>query len=343
MERYTCFAFRVSLIFVLITGFLPTDVTATKFAGEFLSIGVGPRALSMGGASVAVSNDATAGYWNPAGLSVLSRQMVTVMHSEQLSGLAYDYFAYAKPLGGGDRRSAFGLSIIRLGVDDIPITRLPDPTQPIDAVLSNGQRNRPFVDRFVSDAEYAMLLSVARRTSSRFSIGANLKLVRKSVGVASAFGAGIDVGMLLRLRPSLAIGVQVMNLTSTVLTWSTGRKEYITPVIKTGIGYEHAIPRFRGSILIAADVDILFDGRQKTASFSLGRANASGHVGMEYRLQQMVTLRGGLNASGLTAGAGIRSPMVTLFGQSVIPSLDYAFVNDSAFGAVHRIGASLEF
>jgi hypothetical protein len=95
MERYACFLRRVSLAFFFIMGGGATDVTATKFAGEFLSIGVGPRALSMGGASVAVSNDATAGYWNPAGLSVLSRQMVTVMHSEQLSGLAYDYFADA--------------------------------------------------------------------------------------------------------------------------------------------------------------------------------------------------------------------------------------------------------
>jgi hypothetical protein len=343
MERYTCFLYRVSLAILLITWGHPNDVMATKFAGEFLSIGVGPRALSMGGAFVAVSDDATAGYWNPAGLSGLSHQMVTVMHSEQLTGLAYDYFAYTKPLGDGTRRSAIGLSIIRLGVDDIPITRLPDPTQPIDAILSSGQRNRPFVDRFVSDAEYAILLSVARRTSSWFSIGGNLKLIRKSVDVASAFGAGIDIGILIRPRPSLAIGVQVMNLTSTILTWNTGRKEYITPIVKTGIGYERSVPRIRGSILIAADVDILFEGRQQTAAFSLGDASTSGHIGLEYSLQHTITLRSGLDASGLTAGIGIRSPMVTLFGQSVIPSLDYAFVNDSAFGAVHRIGASLEF
>jgi len=40
-----------------------------KYAGEFISTGVGGRALAMGGAFVAVANDVTAGYWNPAGLS----------------------------------------------------------------------------------------------------------------------------------------------------------------------------------------------------------------------------------------------------------------------------------
>lgn len=342
MNRCTGYLFRVTLA-VFLLGSIPSAGHATKFAGEFLSIGVGPRALGMGGAFVAVSDDATAGYWNPAGLAGLVRQSATVMHSEQLSGLAYDYFAYARPLSDGDRRSAFGLSVIRLGVDDIPITRLPDPSQPIDVLLPNGQRNRPFVERFVSDAEYALLISVARRTSSRFAIGGNLKLVRKSVGVADAFGAGLDVGVLVRPRPSLAFGLQVMNLTSTVLTWSTGRKEYIAPLVKIGVGYERNLPRFRGRILIAADVDLRFEGRDQTAAFSLGRTNASGHAGLEYSLQQTVTLRGGLNASGFTAGAGIRSPMMSLFGRSVTPSLDYAFVNDSAFGAVHRIGASLEF
>ena len=43
-----------------------------KYAGEFLSLGVGGRALGMGGASVALANDVTAGYWNPAGLALLN-------------------------------------------------------------------------------------------------------------------------------------------------------------------------------------------------------------------------------------------------------------------------------
>ena len=315
----------------------------TKYAGEFLRIGVGPRALGMGGAFVGVADDVTAGYWNPAGLAFLSGRVASVMHSEQLTGLAYDYAAYAHPRGQGDRRSAYGFSLIRLGLDDIPVTALPDPNQPIDALLANGQRNRPFIERFVSNVEYALLLSFARRTSNRFAIGGNLKVVHKSLDVASAFGLGLDAGVMIRPLTSLAIGVHVMNLTSTVLTWNTGRKEYIAPLLKVGVAYARPVSRLHGHILVAADLDILFEGRNQTASRSLGAASGSAHLGFEYRLKQAVTMRLGAQAAGLTAGAGLRTPSVKLFDHALTPSLDYAFVNDTAFGAVHRIGASIEF
>jgi hypothetical protein len=334
---------RGGLAFLFLSSLSAPDARATKFAGEFLAIGVGPRALGMGGAFTGVADDGTAGYWNPAGLAGLPRRTAAVMHSEQITGLAYDYIAYAHPRGRGDRTMGFGVSLIRLGVDDIPVTRLPDPFQPIDALLANGQRNRPYIERFISNVEYALLLSVARRSSARFAVGGNLKFVRKAAGEASAFGVGLDAGILVQPVSSLKFGVQVMNLTSTVLTWNTGRKEYITPVIKTGAGYEWAHPRLHGSLLMAADVDVLFEGRQRTAAVSLGRASLSGHVGLEYRLQHTVTLRGGYDASGVTAGAGVRVPAIGVFGRTLIPSLDYAFVNDTALGAVHRIGASLEF
>lgn len=332
--------FGASCLCVLLTF---TNADATKYAGDFLSIGVGPRALGMGGAFTSVADDVTAGYWNPAGLAGVTRRMTTVMHSEQLSGLAYDYFAYAQSRGTARRATGFGISIIRLGLDDIPITRLPDPSKPVDALLGNGQRNRPYVDRFVSDVEYGILLSIARRASPRFAIGANLKLIRKSLGVASALGAGLDVGILAQPVSTLKIGVQIMNVTSTILTWSTGRKEYVTPVLKMGVSYRWDTPRLRGSALIATDVDILFEGRKNSAAASLGTASAAGRLGIEYCLQRIVTFRSGLGASGMTAGVGVRSPQIRFFGQALIPSVDYAFVNDSAFGAVHRIGASLEF
>lgn len=323
-------------------GMTPSPVAATKFAGEFLRIGVGPRALGMGGAFAGVADDVTAGYWNPAGLAFLTGQTAAVMHSEQLSGFAYDYAAYAHPFGVA-QRTGFGVSIIRLGLDDIPITRLPDPSKPIDAVLENGQRNRPFIDRFVSDAEYAFLISVARKSTARFAIGGNLKILRKTVGVADAFGLGLDAGVLVSPVGALSIGAQVMNLTTTVLTWSTGRKEYLAPLLKMGVGYVWQIPRLHGQVLVAADVDILFEGRKETAPGAVGPASGSTHIGLEYRLQRVIALRVGAESSELTAGAGVRTPAVTVLGQTLTPGVDYAFVSHSGFGAIHRIGATVEF
>ncbi|MBI4551828.1 MAG: PorV/PorQ family protein [Candidatus Latescibacteria bacterium] len=331
------------LLLLLLLGMTPAAVHATKYAGEFLSIGVGPRALGMGGAFVAVADDVTSGYWNPAGLAFLSRRAAMVMHSEQLAGLAYDYAAYAHPLPPGRRQAGVGVSVIRLGVDDIPLTRLPDPSQPIDAPLGNGQRNRPFVERYVSDAEYAVLLSFASRVTPRLAFGGNLKIIRKSVGVAGALGAGLDASLLVRPARGLSFGAQVMNLTTTVLAWDTGRKEYLNPLLKTGFAYEREVARLHGRVVVAADADVRFEGRHKTDAQSLGQASVSTHLGIEYVLQNTVALRVGSEATGVTAGAGVRVPAVAVRRHRIVPGVEYAFVSHNAFGTIHRIAAFVEF
>ena len=67
-------------------------------------------------------NDATAGYWNPAGLMNISTQYEGVlMHAEYFAGIAkYDYAALAIQT---DSSSRLGFSLIRFAVDDIPDTR----------------------------------------------------------------------------------------------------------------------------------------------------------------------------------------------------------------------------
>src|SRR5688572_31184123 len=94
------------------------QVTAPKYSNEFLNIGVGGRALGMGNVQSAIADDATAGFWNPAGLLQLrQKHNVALMHSELFAGIVKnDYASYAAPL---DTVSAFAVSIIRTGVDDI--------------------------------------------------------------------------------------------------------------------------------------------------------------------------------------------------------------------------------
>src|SRR5271157_5990169 len=58
---------RAGLVAVVFTLFA-ISLYADEYAGESLAIGVGARALGMGGAFVAVADDASTSYWNPAGL-----------------------------------------------------------------------------------------------------------------------------------------------------------------------------------------------------------------------------------------------------------------------------------
>lgn len=101
---------------------------ASRYAGEFLGLGAGARATALGSAYVALADDATAGYWNAAGLSALRGRQVHLTHAEHFSGLIQrDFVAIAQP---GRLLHGMALSLVRLGLDDIHFTELPDPHRP---------------------------------------------------------------------------------------------------------------------------------------------------------------------------------------------------------------------
>src|SRR6266852_4289210 len=89
----------VSVVILMLPA-LVHAASRAKYAGEFIAIGVGGRALGLGGAYAALANDVTAGYWNPAGLSNMMYPQIILMHDERFGGLVnYDYGAAATPLG----------------------------------------------------------------------------------------------------------------------------------------------------------------------------------------------------------------------------------------------------
>src|SRR6478609_2935523 len=124
-----------------------------KYSNEFLNIGAGARGLAMGGAQVASAKDATAGYWNPAGLTgVKDHPNVGLMHAEYFSGIAkYDYIAAAIPVQ--DNKRTLGISVLRFAVDEIPNT--------LGLIEPDGSINYDKIKTF-SVADWAMLLSFAQ-------------------------------------------------------------------------------------------------------------------------------------------------------------------------------------
>src|SRR5436190_10778481 len=80
---------------------------ATKYAGEFMKIPVGARAVGMGGAFTAVCDDATAPYWNPAGMVYLPYREVFLQHAEQFGDLVnHNFGSYVMPLKAHDHERA---------------------------------------------------------------------------------------------------------------------------------------------------------------------------------------------------------------------------------------------
>ena len=129
--------------FLILAVFLSGSMVAqVKYSNEFLSIGAGARAQGLSSSMVAHVNDVSAGFWNPAGLTQIEVPFqISAMHAEWFAGIAkYDYLSFAKPLKG-DNNSAFGLSVIRLGIDNIPNT-LNRPSPSIDCKATSERAGR---------------------------------------------------------------------------------------------------------------------------------------------------------------------------------------------------------
>ncbi len=304
---------------------------AGKYAGEFMAIGVGGRALALGSAFVGLADDVTAGYWNPAGLSRISYPQLGLMHDERFAGLVnYDYGGLAMPLGPS---STLGLSVIRLGVDNIPDTRnagidaFGNPLPPEE--WENFAGIDPARITWFNSADWAVYFSYSRRVSPVFSYGANIKFIRRDNGGASATGIGFDVGALAVIE-RLTLGVNVQDVTSTLVAWNSGRNEFIIPTLKIGGSYAAEILGQRLSPV--ADVDVRFEGRGSAANLNLGPVSFDFHAGMEFAFREIAALRVGYTDIGsVTMGAGVRLPKITL---------DYSFSKfDSGeqLGNTHRV------
>ncbi len=307
---------RISLVIIsliLLSDSVFSQTVIGKYAGEFLAIGVGGRALGMGGAQVAVANDVTAGYWNPAGLAFINYPQGSLMHEEHFGNLVnYNYGAVAIPYG---EDMSFGLSVIRLAIDDIPGTKnflINGITgETIYDITDPNARTDPSKITYFNNVDYAFYLTFAKRASDDFYWGANVKVISRSIEDHSAIGVGFDAGMIYMPMDNLYLGANVMDITTTLVAWSTGRNELITPTAKIGAAY--GLEVLGGVLTPAVDFDVRFENRQFASNFNLGPVSFDFKGGLEFTFKNIVSIRGGYtDVQQYTVGAGIKLPKLNI-------------------------------
>lgn len=316
---------RTALVILLFTSAVVTRAEgANKYAGEFLTHGVGARPMGMGNAFVAVVDDATSGYWNPAGVADATAPEAQLMHSETFGDVInYDTGAYVRPLGDG---SGVSVTIIRLAIDDIAFT---------DFIIDDDRiRYDPDRITWESDSELAVLVTYGKRLGDRLRVGANLKMISKNIADNSCYGLGFDLGAKYSVWDNMTLGANLQDATTTFLVWDTKQRERIMPTAKIGIAYHRDVPSMAGRLILAADLDIRFENRVTADQYHIGRISADTHCGVEFCYKDLVSVRTGVAMGQLTAGAGIR------LGSFCV---DYAFGKHAYLDSSHRVSASYAF
>jgi len=237
--------------------------------------GIGARALAMGGAFVAVADDATAMLWNPAGLAQLGDTRLAGMSTDLFGmGITHQYIGAVTTFAN----LGIGLGWERASIDG-------------QIVDEGGELGGTF-----TWVEQAIVGSLATNVLDVAMAGANVKYYLADNGLGDgASGFGFDLGLLVSLGDMFVIGVNAQDLAGSTVTWDGGATDVISGLYKAGLAMKLADDR----LVLATDVD--FDGTD------LGNT----HVGVEFQVIDELALRGGVVLTDnfqdyyFTVGAGI--------------------------------------
>lgn len=278
---------------------------------QFLKVGVGGRALGMGGAYTALADDASALYWNPGGLSQLEKREVAASHAELFESTRLDFLAYAHPTPQGTFSAG--------------ATYLSQP-----AIEGRDSLGRPTADFQASDA--ALSLGYGRKLDV-LDAGLAVKYVRSHIGSAEAQTFALDLGARRELEGlgagKLVLGAALRNLGPGMKF--DGERNDLPLLLALGAGYKLA-----GGHALALE---LVNGPRGTGTdASLGgeyQALKNAYLRAGYTTQTAVTGGSSFDAArGLTLGMGLRNEKW---------ELSYAVLPMGELGRSHRFGLGARF
>lgn len=193
-DRFLTLCFLILFIIFVAQGKSQEVTKIGTTAAKVLSIPVGSRALGMGGAFVSVSNDATAMYWNPAGIAQLDRNEFVFMHSIWLADIRFDYLGLVIPLG---EVGNLGINLTAMTMDEMDITTEYEPE-------GTGET--------FSAGSFVAGVSFARNLTDQFAIGFTGKFITENIWNCSAGGMAIDVGTLFTTPfKGIRLGASISN------------------------------------------------------------------------------------------------------------------------------------
>lgn len=249
----------VIISFVLITSAaFAASENEGKTGMAFLKVGVGARAAGMGEAYSAVASDASAAYWNPAGLVSSPNSNIVLMHNRWLLDIRSEF-------GALQIKRHFAFHVYNYHIGDIPVRTIPseDPLQETSAqYLSMG-------------------VSYARTFSRQLDAGITVKYLFEKIFVHSATGFAVDVGVRYKImEPNIVVAGVLQNLGKMGELENEATR---LPVI-TRVGTMYRLPNEIGPMHLLFAFDVVKPVEE----------NLRFHIGSELLFWNQIAVRGGL-------------------------------------------------
>ncbi len=317
-KRIPRFTMTIAIVLV-VGGFHATTVHAAEifekvgtFGAQFLKVGVSARATAMGSAYTAMSDNAEAVYWNPAGIVSIRGSELTLNQTEWPADIKLSYVAYV--FNPRSIPGTFAISARALWMDDQIVRTAFEPE-------GNGQ--------LFDSGSSSLGLTYSRFFTDKFSAGATVHYIHMGLADSAVNTAMADVGILYRIGiRGMKIGMSILSLGSEV-TFDE-RPARLPTMFKVGFAFE-PIRTGRQILSLASEFQHPVDNAE--------RAN----FGFEYSMNKKFFLRGGYNMNydtdGVAAGAGFRVDT----GKRSFIQLDYSWVDMSSLGAVNRVSVAFRY
>lgn len=308
-------------------------------SAAFLRIGVGAKAMAMGGGFVAVSDDATALYWNSAGIARLEKNQFLFEHTEWFAGTNFDYAAVALNFGVF---GTLGLAVTSLTSGDIAVRTVDEPE-------GTGE--------FFDSRDLAVGVTYARNLTNFFSIGVTGKLINQNIFNENAQGLAVDIGTLFTTDfNGMKIGMSISNL-GTKMELSGRDLFFFRDEFPDRFGDNEKVPSelrtdsfdlpliFR----IGVAMDILKgENRRWTLAIDGKHPNdntESINLGSEYVINNAISLRVGYkdlflrdSEGGFSFGGGLKTRV-----SDVSLRIDYAYFDAGRLDNAQRFSLGFEF
>lgn len=256
------------------------DISAKNYYGQandYLQYGVGARSLAMGSAFSALVDDASAPYYNPAGLAFLDDYQMMTMHAPFFMNTSLNYFSCVYPMGPMGSVSFSDVMMIS------------DKFEERDQFNNLLSSNRKIMNN-------TAIVSYGVSVLKGVAVGANIKLLQEKVFGTSGTAMGADIGVVYQPLSMVSIGLLVANLNEPSITLDREANSYGRNV-KFGVAFKALDEK----LILTSDINKLKDEK---SYFTFG---------LEANPMEYISVRTGLNQySEITYGIGFNMNPISI-------------------------------